>query len=257
MAALTRWSALAIGLSVSALLTACASPADTGAAPPAADASHDCQGTPVPASALKGEPSLDELTPAGREAVASASYEGVDPLGLGADDGWFVVSESGESIVLLRSVDPGTAGPEGPRGDQELITIGYIADAPNLDPGWYVTQHTLCSLRVSLGSLTAADVVLDAATPVDPGSREVALLVTERECNSGQDAAGRIRVVRLLETETTIEFVLGVEPRGGDQACPENPATPFVLELAAPVGGRTLIDAALLPARTLHAGAGS
>lgn len=58
-------------------------------------------------------------------------------------------------------------------------------------------------------------------------------------------------MIELIETETTVEFVLGIESRGGAQNCPSNPPTPFTLELAAELGDRTILDAGLVPARQL------
>ena len=255
MAAAQRIGALFLAVVLCACLSACAA---TGllAAPPGAPDVHDCQGTPVPSDAFAGEPSLDDLTPAGRDALKSATYEGIEPLVVTDGDGWFVVTETDETIVLLRTLDAATAPEDGPVGDHELISVEHVVDASNLDPGWYVMKHTVCSLRVDLGGLTAAEVQLDPATPPDANAREIALLVTERECNSGKDATGRIEVVRLTETESTVEFVLGVAPRGGAQACPQNPQTPFVIELDEPLGARSIVDAGLVPARELGSAAG-
>lgn len=255
MASARRFGGVLIATVLVVGLSACGATGPRGAPLRAGDV-HDCQGTPVPSDVVAGEPSLGVLTPGGRKALDSATYEGIEPLEITDDDGWFVVTETDETIVLLRTLDAGSAPEDGPPGDHELIAVENVVDATNLEPGWYVMKHTVCSLRVDLGGLTVAEVQLDPATPPDPNAREIALLVTERECNSGQDASGRIEVVRLTETESTVEFVLGIAPRGGAQACPQNPQTPFVLELDQPLGSRSVVDAGLVPARKLGSAEG-
>ncbi|MDY0909602.1 hypothetical protein [Microbacterium sp. CFBP9034] len=247
-----RVTGLVLAVGLGAALSACATSGAPGAGPSVPDEIYDCQGTPIAASVIANEPSLDSLSAAGEDAVASASFEGIDPLEIDEDEGWFVGSEEAETIVLLRAVDPADSGGETyPSGDREMLTIGYIGDATNLDPGWYVIARSTCSLRVDIGALGVAELELDPDAEADAASTEVALLVTEQACNSGEDAAGRIEVVRLVETGTTVEVILGVEPRGGAHTCQENPQTPFTLELAAPLGDRTLLDASLVPARQL------
>ncbi len=51
-----------------------------------------------------------------------------------------------------------------------------------------------------------------------PSSRDLALLVTERECNSGQDAEGRVRLIELIETADAVKIMIGVDPTRTDGA---------------------------------------
>ncbi|MFT4136520.1 hypothetical protein [Microbacterium sp.] len=78
--------------------------------------------------------------------------------------------------------------------------------------------------------------------------------MTEQDCNSGEDAAGRIEIVRLEEGEEQIDLVLGVRPREGGQTCPSNPATAFTVTLSEPLGERIVVNAGLQSRRPLSAG---
>jgi hypothetical protein len=125
-----------------------------------------------------------------------------------------------------------------------------VADATNLEPGWYLRQSSRCALSVDLGGLTVPEISLQSLP--DPRSRESTLLVTESSCNSGEDADGRIEVVSIDETDDRVSLILGVRPRRGDQNCPSNPATPFTVTLSEPQGERDLFDAGLAVPRQLQ-----
>jgi hypothetical protein len=72
-----------------------------------------------------------------------------------------------------------------------------------------------------------------------PDAQEVPLLVHERECASGQDANGRIRVGVDYRADAVVLDVR-VATLGGDVDCPGNPETPYLLELEEPLGNRAL-----------------
>lgn len=76
-----------------------------------------------------------------------------------------------------------------------------------------------------------------------PESTQIALLVREVECASGQSAEGRIGVA-VDYREDEIVLTAYVRPLDGDQRCPSNPPTPFLLELAEPLGRRDLVNGA-------------
>ncbi len=59
----------------------------------------------------------------------------------------------------------------------------------------HLRQSTRCDLRVDLGTLSSADVMLDGASPPQPDAASIELLVIERECASGKPATGRVRLV--------------------------------------------------------------
>jgi hypothetical protein len=84
---------------------------------------------------------------------------------------------------------------------------------------------------------------------LDPAATEIPVLVTERACNSGEDARGRIVVSAIRADDDAVTVTLAVRTRGGAQSCPSNPETPFVLELEEPLGDRQLLDGSSIPAR--------
>ncbi|WP_456785723.1 hypothetical protein [Cellulomonas sp. P5_C5] len=128
-----------------------------------------------------------------------------------------------------------------------MTTAGHaLVDAPD-GPAWRLSAFGSCALTISYPGSGSAMLTLDPAAPPSPGSTEVALLVTEAACNSGQDADGRIEVVELRETASAVEVALAVTPRGGAHDCPSNPPTPFTIELDEPLGDRLLLDASTVP----------
>ncbi len=82
-----------------------------------------------------------------------------------------------------------------------------------------------------------------------PDLTEIEVLVTERACNSGEDASGRIEEPVVTLGAESVTVVFAVRPRGGAQECPSNPETPYVLVLAEPLGDRVLLDGSEMPPR--------
>jgi len=80
-----------------------------------------------------------------------------------------------------------------------------------------------------------SDAELDARTTTVP------ILVHENlQCASGRSAEGRIQVTVDYRRDE-IEFDVGVRPRGGAQNCPDNPVTPYTVELDEPLGDRSIV----------------
>jgi len=217
-----------------------------------APTSYLCGGTPISADALAARTPVEELAGAAAEALAGAVFDDGAPLVLEDSSEWFVVDASDHEVTLLRPVPPDDAAADAPAADHEQLTVSWI-EATNVT-GWLVTSLGPCALTIDLGDLGVPLIALDPARPLDPASREVHLLVTEHACNSGQDAAGRIEIVRLDEKDDRIEVVLGVRPEGGAHTCPSNPPTPFTVTLVEPLGERTIVDATLYSRPALHAG---
>ncbi len=78
----------------------------------------------------------------------------------------------------------------------------------------------------------------DAA--LDADSTEIPIDVRERECASARPADGRI-VVDVAANASTVVIDVRVRPLGGDQECPSNPITPYVVELDEPLGDREIV----------------
>lgn len=49
------------------------------------------------------------------------------------------------------------------------------------------------------------------------------------------------------QDERTVSIVILVEPTKGGANCPANPAFPFDVELASPLGNREILDASVFP----------
>lgn len=233
--------------------TGCASP-DRPADSPTPDDQVDvllCQGNEVPVRALENPRPAIELAPDAAPALDGRYVSDLDPLD------WLIAQESSNRVMLMDKLAVRT---DDGRGDiREYMYIVISTDSMPANPGeseWAVVEASTCSPTLDLGELDAASVSLDPSSPPAPESDRLALLVTERECNSGQDAAGRVELVELAETESTVELVIGVRPSSALAAsCQGNPATPFTVDLERPLGDRVILNAAVVPARELTASA--
>ena len=227
-----------------ATLAGCA----TGEGPGGASSSgtYDCMGTPISAETLTDPRPATELDATGRAALDGLEVPPIDPAA------WTIVSTAPQEVVLLRALaEPDDHGAGDVRTHERMVIT--LVDAPNIpgSPAWMLSALGSCALTVPGPGGGTATVTLDPAAPVSPASTAVALLVTETACNSGQDAAGRVEVTSLQETGSTVEVVIAVSPRRGDQTCPSNPPTPFTVDLDEPLGDRLLLDASTVPPRPI------
>lgn len=235
-------------LGLAALAAGCAGLADPDPDPGAEAPSggYRCLGTPIPADALSDPRPASDLDTDGQEALRGLEVPPIDSAQ------WTVASSAPEQLVLIRELDtPEDLGAGDVRTHERMVV--EVVDAPNVPnaPAWMMTALGTCALVVDLPGVGSATVTLDPGAPPDPDSPTVSLLVTEMACNSGEDATGRVEVASLEEGTDVVEVVLVVHPRGGDQACPSNPPTPFTLTLEQPLGDRALVDASVVPARAI------
>ena len=240
---------------VTLALSGCAgSAADTApsAVPPPFVAGDDflCGGLPISSDALEARLPISDIDEHGRSALSEATWDDGSPLDLPAADGWYVVASTEELVGVMRDVDvvADLVSP-GIDPDREVQTVAWVDDASNLAPGWYGASSGPCALTADLGDLTVPGI--EFQLPPDPDSDELRLLVTEESCNSGMDAEDRIEVLSLEETDSEVRLILGVQPEGGIQACPSNPATPFTVSLSKPLGDREVLHAGLATPRPL------
>jgi len=232
-------AAVTIGSAACATTVAPGGASSTGAA---AASSYLCGGTRVSTESLAARTPPDALTGRSREALADAVFDDGTPLELDDHSAWFVVNASDREVTLLREVVPDAAASAPVEADHELLGVSWV-EAANITSGWRVTALGPCLLTIDLGDLAVPLIALDPAHPLDPAAREIHLLVTERACNSGRDADGRIETVRVDERDDRVEVVLGVRPEGGAHDCPSNPPTPFTVTLGEPLGDRIIVDA--------------
>ncbi len=224
------------------------SPAGVAAAAPSdrPDQMLFCGDIMVPARALTEPRSAADLSPEVQSVLA-------DPL-IGIDgplSEWFIAHENAERVVILReSEEPLDLG-AGDIRTHDLVAIETGAEqAIPLDPPWGVYALANCTPSIDLGSLTEASITLDPDAIPERDDDRVALLVTERACNSGRPATDRVELIELIETESTVELVIGIQPNTGG-TCPSNPPTPFTIDLRQPLADRTILNAAVVPAQEI------
>lgn len=203
---------------------------------------YKCLDHTIDAAVLNAATPVSELTGEAATMVAEAQNDLGEPLTLDPDAGWILAGQGDESLLIMRPFAEGEVVDGGPpNSDHEIIEISRL-HGTNVDPNaWYITANSVCPLTIDLGGLSVPSVALDPAHLPDAATTDVQLLVTESDCNSGQDAQGRVKLVSLVETDDSVTVTVGVKPNNGG-TCPSNPATPFTVKLAEPLGERTLID---------------
>lgn len=164
---------------------------------------------------------------------------------------WKVVQQSEQRVDLLRELEEPLDTGGGDIRTHEARALEQVNGANNIPDGtWLLTSAGPCVPRLITDSdLGYADLTL-AETP-SPDATSIELLVRERACASGAAATGRIELVELRETPEQVSIRVGVRPREGDQVCPGNPPTPFVVELSEPLAARSVVDASVVPPRVV------
>jgi len=247
--ALRRWSPLGLVAAVALGLAGCTS---APAMEFSDSATYQCLGHTIDADVLAAATPVADLTGDAATMLAEAKWDDEQPLTLEDEGAWYLAAQTDDSLVIMRTLPADEVGLHGaPNSDREILQVSRVTGATNLADGWYVMANGHCALTVDLGNLSVPEVALDPANPPEPAATELHLLVTESACNSGQPADGRVRLVSLIETADSVTVTIGVQPRFEAANCQANPATPFVVDLAAPIGSRVIIDGtrgAALPA---------
>lgn len=207
---------------------------------------YDCYGVSGTAEELTGGPRLTEFRDhPGFETFAAESWAELES--------WVVVDASDDRLAGVREEEEPTEGQAGQRRTHERLEVSLVAAESLREPEdrWMVTSAGECSLQAVLRGLGSAHLVVDPESPPTPDSEEIALLVTEAACASGESAEGRVEVVDVETNDEEVRVVLGVKPREGGGECPSNPQTPFTLQLGEPLGDRVVLDAAVLPPKVI------
>ena len=118
---------------------------------------------------------------------------------------------------------------------------------------WYLVPVALVRLRLQPVAAIAHRPVrlpenasravwhLDPDQPAPgPDATSFTAIVTERACSSARDIRGNLLrpVIQYLEPQVTVSLYIEPLPPG-EHECPGNPPTPFVIELAEPLGDRS------------------
>lgn len=206
-----------------------------------------CQGIEIRAGALEERTSASELPAELADLFESSPNVPIDDL-----DDWFLAVSTEDHVVLMRELDPPVDDGAGDVRTFGMVSMSATPGAMPIDDTWGVDATTDCAPRIPLDGLTAVSLTLDPDAPPDAADRELALLATEWSCNSGQPATDRIEVVDVVETETTVELVVGVAPQpDGAYTCLSNPPTTFTVELEHELGDRVIMDASVVPAQEI------
>jgi hypothetical protein len=219
---------------VALLVAGCAQMTDP--APPVAEVS--CGGPDFPITLLD-EPGRAERSddPAAAALRTHLAQPGQDFNWL-PDAGWREVRRTDAEVNYVADALAGA--------DPPYVEVSVTRDGDR----WRVAGWGQCRLQPSVGpGLGLASFRVAPEAEPGPGTTEIPVLVTERACNSGQDARGRIVEPQVIVGGDAITVVFAVRPREGEHECPSNPETPHLLVLPEPLGNRTLLDGSEIPAR--------
>ncbi|MEM9894196.1 MAG: hypothetical protein AAF962_25365 [Actinomycetota bacterium] len=177
---------------------------------------------------------LDTLTASNRAEVvelltAAGHYEGRE---------WQVVSDDGNLVLFGSPTDSN-------------FPYGH-ATFSREDDSLVLEVANNCNLQFNSEGLSIASFRLDPSQPLDPESRQVPVLFTEKACAGGGALAGREVRPSVVEMTDRIEIVVFVEAPQGPQSCPGNSEVSWTVELESPVGSRTIADASAIPSRRVN-----
>ncbi len=257
------------------LLAACG--ADSGSLPAMDATTSQQQGTTV----VRARPAPTTCSP--QEAISSGDLGIIVPPcedGSLPGDLWvgckyapkFQVSDL-EAIVPLAEADPGgvaqaiepfLSGGEGqfwPQAgwlilretEDEVLLVHHDAgglsfmNVRRVDGAWQWSGSQSggsCPLYYRVpDSFNAVDWRLDPEAPPDPRGMTLGVLVTERQCVSGQEVGERLRGPQVVMTDDVVRIAFAAEPPPGDSFnCPSNPETPVIVALPAPLGEREIVE---------------
>lgn len=206
--------------------------------PPDADGNYppdllvSCDSGQFPVSALQEIRPLEEADPEIAEAISPflTNEEGR----FWPQEGWQVVHETSNEIQLVAKTTEGTLAfmTVTNDGSDWAWSGGSIAGDP-------------CQLRFTVPEeLNTVEWSLDpeAAKPTAE-TTEIAVILQERECVSGQKIGDRLVGPQIVMTETRVFMAFASQrPQGDAFDCQGNPETPFTVVLPEPIGDRELVE---------------
>ncbi|PPK90878.1 hypothetical protein CLV92_1218 [Kineococcus xinjiangensis] len=162
-------------------------------------------------------------------------------------DGYEQVTGSGASVAVRDNAALVSA--EDGREPQRLTLTGPDVPTVVLQAPYCPSPfNDACSTHVEPSARVAE---WRPAAPPGPQDTSLPLLVTERDCAGGQSSEGRVQEPVVEYRPDAVVITIRVDPLGGAQTCPGNPATPYLLQLSEPIGGRALLDGGQVPAATI------
>lgn len=183
-------------------------------------------GPTFPMSALEEQASIE-----GRAEVEAA----IRPF-LDSEEGafwpqqdWRILHETDTELLLVN------------RGETDHL---HFMNLQRVEDGWKwagASGGGPCPLRIALPEdVNTVDWRLDpSADPLTPETTDVPVLLTERECVSGQEIGDRLLGPEVVLTaEAILVAFAAIPPRGDAFDCQGNPETAYVVELPEPLGDR-------------------
>jgi len=157
-------------------------------------------------------------------------------------DGWQILHQTENTVLIVHVTQTDAAGDALDETRVAHMTIESV------DGAWRwagASSGRPCPLRTSVpAGLNTVNWRLDPASePLTPTSTAIEVLVTERECVSGQAMGDRLLGPEVVITESAVLIAFAANPPSGDsQTCPGNPEQAIVVELGEPLGDREVLD---------------
>lgn len=204
-------------------------PNEVGEYPP--DLIVSCGTGDFPLSAVGAIAPLDEVDTGGL-AEAMAPFLDSEEGQFWPQEGWQVLHQTDKEALLVVRVD----------GSMSFMNL------TNDGPGWEWAgaseSGNECLLEFLYPeSINAVTWRLDPAGPqLTPETTEIAVILNERPCVDGREIGDRLLPPEIVMTRSQVFMAFAAERPPGDAfTCPGNPDTPYVAELPAPLGDRTLM----------------
>ena len=152
---------------------------------------------------------------------------------------WHQTSEA-NGLATFFAPNPNGVDPDGQLGVYLILEqegqVWDWAGAGQCRPTAFTEQYGVATWRLA-GSDTSTNTTSFTAD------------VTELACAGAQSAEERIQPPIIEYTENSVIVTFFVEPLSGFQECPGNPSSTVEIQLAQPLGARTLLDGAVWPER--------
>ena len=174
--------------------------------------------------------SLEEGDPGGVSDAIQSFLSG----GEGANwpqEGWQILRQTADEVLLVHEGAQGISFMNVERADAAWRWSGSQSGGPC--PLHYVTPE----------GLNAVDWRVDPESPSGASDTALTVLVSERECVSGQELGDRLRGPQVVVTDDAVRIAFAAQPPPGDSFnCPSNPEARMAVELPRPLGEREIIE---------------
>jgi len=148
-------------------------------------------------------------------------------------EGWSLLHEDDQSAILVAST-----------GERKLAFMFLTREAGDWVWSGSSIDGNPCELQFTVpAGLNTVEWRLDPSAPA-PGPEDdtVSVLITERQCVSGQEIGDRLLGPQVVMTDSEVLIAFAAVPPPGDFfTCQGNPETAYLIELSEPFGDRELV----------------